>query len=85
MAKRHGLFFSESEGKMQAQANAARFPFRGKVQRSPLKLTALLYLKEALLTEKYEECREFVQAAREFGAQEFEIQNLLEDPRRTPV
>ncbi len=46
----------------------------------PVKLTALLYLKEALLAERYEECAEFVSTAREFGAQEREIQSILENP-----
>jgi hypothetical protein len=55
-----------------------------KVLRNPVKLTSLLYLKEALLAERYEECREFIEIAREFGAQAFEIQNILEDPRRIP-
>ena len=54
------------------------------VQKDPVKLTALLYLKEALLGEQYEECAEFIEIAKEFGANRIEIQNLLEDPRRTP-
>ena len=55
-----------------------------RVGRDPVKLTALLYLREALLAERYEECAEFIAAAREFGAGHYEIQNLLEDPRRMP-
>ena len=55
-----------------------------KVVKNPVKLTALLYLREALLREQYEECAEFIQIAVEFGAQAFEIQNLLEDARRLP-
>jgi len=54
------------------------------VTRHPVKLTALLYLKDALLTERYEECAEIVAIAREFGALGAEIQSLLEDPRRIP-
>ena len=50
----------------------------------PLKLTALLYLKEAVRREQYEKCAEIVALAKEFGAAEFEIQDLLEDPRRSP-
>ena len=50
----------------------------------PLKLTALLYLKEALWKERYEICAEIVATAKEFGARAFEVQDLLEDPRRTP-
>ncbi len=50
----------------------------------PVKLTALLYLKEALLKERYEDCAEIVSVAKEFGAVDQEISHLLEDPRRTP-
>ncbi len=63
-------------------------PFRlGKLtntKKHPLKLTALLYLKEALLAEQYEDCREIVATALEFGALALEVQYLLEDPRRIP-
>ena len=52
--------------------------------RHPVKMTALIYLKEALLNEAYEDCPVAIEIAKEFGAQEFEIQNLLEDPRRIP-
>ncbi len=54
------------------------------VNRHPVKLTALLFLREALMAERYEDCAEAIEIAREFGAQQFEIQNLLEDPRRFP-
>ena len=50
----------------------------------PVKLTALLYLKEALLKERYEDCAVILAVAREFGAASFEIQDLLEDQRRSP-
>ena len=50
----------------------------------PVKLTALLYLKEALLKERYEECAELISTALEFGAVRYEITALLEDPRRSP-
>ena len=56
-----------------------------KLCRDPVKLTALLYLKEALLQERYEECSEMIAIAQEFGAFPSEIQNLLEDPRRNPT
>ena len=52
--------------------------------RHPVKVTALYYLREALLNEAYEECPAAIEIAREFGAEEFEIQDLLEDPRRRP-
>lgn len=54
------------------------------LNKDPVKLTALLYLREALLREQYELCAEFVKIAVEFGANRLEIQNLLEDPRRMP-
>lgn len=56
-----------------------------RIVRHPVKLTALLYLKEALLAERYEDCRVFIGIAKEFGAKEFEIRDLLEDPRRIPT
>ena len=67
---------------MEAAANLTRPGGIRKIKRDPVKLTALLYLREALLTEKYEECREIIAIAREFGAGDFEIQNILEYPRR---
>ena len=57
---------------------------RRRTSQHPVKLTALLYLKEALLNEAYEECPAAIEVAKEFGAQDFEIKNLLEDPRRRP-
>ena len=57
---------------------------RFQVRKHPVKLTALLYLKEALRREKYEACPELISVAQEFGAAPFEIQDLLEDPRRSP-
>ncbi len=57
---------------------------RTRKSRHPLKLTALLYLKEALIREQYEKCAEIIALAQEFGAASFEIQDLLEDPRRSP-
>ncbi len=58
--------------------------FRRKKSQHPVKLTALTYLRDALLEEAYEECAASIQIAKEFGAEDFEIQNLLEDPRRKP-
>ncbi len=55
-----------------------------RVVRDPVKLTALLYLRETLLTERYEECAEIIEIAKEFGAQDYEIRYLLEDARRLP-
>ncbi len=50
----------------------------------PVKLTALLYLREALLGQRYEECPAIIKIAKEYGAVDFEIQDLLEDQRRVP-
>ncbi len=52
--------------------------------RDPVKLTALIYLREALIGEKYEDCADFAAIAKEFGALDEEIRFLLEDPRRHP-
>ena len=66
-----------------AQQTEVRRTGRGFFRRSkdPVKVTALLYLKEALIGENYEDCADFVRIAREFGALDFEIQNILENPR----
>lgn len=50
----------------------------------PVGFTALVYLKEALLRERYENCAEVIAIAKEFGAENYQIQALLEDPRRSP-
>ena len=57
---------------------------RTRKSRHPLKVTALWYLKEALIREQYEKCADIIALAKEFGAADFEIQDLLEDPRRSP-
>jgi len=54
-------------------------------KKHPVKLTALHYLKEVLQNEDYEACSEIIEIACEFGAEEAEIQFLLEDHRRTPT
>jgi hypothetical protein len=59
-------------------------PRSSRSQKHPVRLTALVYLSEALRSERYEECTEIVQVAQEFGASQNEIQGLLEDPRRVP-
>ena len=69
---------------MPKLAENARAPTLLRVRKDPVKLTALLYLKEALRRERYEQCAQFIQVAKEFGAQEREIVELLEDPRRIP-
>lgn len=55
-----------------------------KTKGNPVRLTALIYLREALLEERYEICPGFIEIAKEFGAADYEINNLLEDPRRLP-
>ena len=67
--------------KTNAARGTPRF-FRALQGKGPLKLTALLYLREALLDERYEECAELVTLALEFGARPAEVTYLLEDPRR---
>ncbi|MFA5167040.1 MAG: hypothetical protein WC530_00760 [Candidatus Omnitrophota bacterium] len=52
--------------------------------RDPVKLTALIYLREALIAERYENCADFIAIAKEFGAFDDEIRTLLENPRRHP-
>ena len=54
------------------------------VNRDPVKLTALLYLREALLAQRFEECAQFIAIAKEFGAIDWEVEELLEDVRRIP-
>lgn len=39
----------------------------------PLKTTALAYIREALQEERYEEIREMISIAREFGASEWDL------------
>ncbi len=62
----------------------ARPPTLLRVKRNPVKLTALLYLREALRAERYEECAQFIAVAKEFGAKDREVEELLEDARRMP-
>ena len=69
---------------MLRATNANGIRERRRTSHHPVKLTALTYLKEALLDERFEECPLAIQIAKEFGAEDFEIQDLLEDPRRRP-
>ena len=41
-------------------------------------MTALVYLREALAMEQYEECRQIITLAQEFGATELQIQQTLQ-------
>lgn len=68
-------------------ANLAGTQFQNqkrKLTQHPVRLSALWALREALLEERYEECREIIAIAKEFGATSSEIYYLLEDPRRRP-
>ena len=54
-------------------------------RKHPVRLTALLYLREAIAKEDYEACAELIKIAAEFHAKPSEIRNILEDPRRMPT
>jgi len=69
---------------MQTIERTTRGPTYLIVEKDPIKLTALLYFRESLIKEQYETSAELAQLARELGAQEMEIQELLEDVRRMP-
>lgn len=69
---------------MNPTLSSSRFVKYKRRVRDPVKLTALVYLREALLEEKYEDCFEFIAIAREFGALDEEIRVLLENPKRHP-
>jgi hypothetical protein len=42
-----------------------------------LKTTSLLYIKEALCRERYEDCAELIRFAKEFGADQGEISGVI--------
>jgi hypothetical protein len=44
-----------------------------------LKVTALLYLKEALVTQKYESCRELIDTAKNLGVSKGDISAVIAD------
>ena len=71
-------------GNMQHTLANVNQPKRRPVVKNPVKLTALLYLKEALTKQWYELCPEIIGIAKEFGASDSEVHDLLEDPRRRP-
>jgi hypothetical protein len=83
IAPKRGLTREESE--MQNVNKNGEYRFHYRPRKNPLKLTALFYLKEALAQERYEKCQEIIILAKRFGAKEYEIDALLEDPRRTPT
>lgn len=69
---------------MKSLIQAPRSVRTGARTKHPVALTALLYLREALIREEYEKCRELIAVAQEFGAGRVEVNYLLEDPRRAP-
>ena len=44
--------------------------------------TSLIYLKEALVNERYEQCAELIRAAKRFGASQGEIKTVLTEGAR---
>ena len=44
-----------------------------------LKVTSLIYFKDALIKEQYENCRELIQTAKKFGAQQSEIRQIINE------
>lgn len=48
-----------------------------------LKITALLYFYEALVDEEFEEAIDILDSAREFGANEKEVQGIIIEALRT--
>lgn len=47
-----------------------------------LKATALLYFKDALFRERYEDCAELIRAAKGFGAEQAEISEVIAESNR---
>lgn len=48
-----------------------------------LKLTSLIYLKEALLAQRYEDCAELIRQAKDLGAKQSEISALIAEVSRS--
>ena len=44
-----------------------------------LKVTASLYLKEALVAQEYEQCRELIDTAKELGVEQGDISAVIAD------
>lgn len=47
-----------------------------------LKVTSLLYFKEALFNEEYEDCRELIRIAKRFGARKGDIFRVIAESNR---
>lgn len=50
-----------------------------KVQDELLKVTALLYLKEALVNQEYEQCPVLIKTAQRFGAGKQDIRKVIDE------
>ncbi len=61
----------------EARVNPRPQPQKDSLDLSPLKITTLIYVIEALVDEKYEEMRELIHFAREFGATDQEVNIAL--------
>ena len=75
-------FFAFTGGCMNQKLDLRVPPDRRRLEINPVALTALFYLKDALLQERYEECAGIIAIALEFGAGKPQVAYLLEDPRR---
>ena len=47
-----------------------------------LKVTSLLYFKEALFNEEYEDCKELIRIAKRFGARQTDIRRVIAESNR---
>ena len=47
-----------------------------------LKVTSLLYFKEALFNEEYEDCKELIRIAKRFGARQDDIRRVIAESNR---
>jgi hypothetical protein len=50
-----------------------------------LKATALIYFKEALFNEQYEDCRKLVRLAKRFGARQEDVRQVIAESNRGVV
>ena len=50
-----------------------------------LKATALIYFKEALFNERYEDCRKLIRLAKRFGARQEDVREVIAESNRGVV
>lgn len=62
---------------MNNNAVASNQPGDAVVYDRVLKVTSLLYFKDALLNQRYEDCAELIRAAKSFGVQPGEISRII--------